>query len=495
MPAGSSTGSATRSDADGRWTALFLLTAVVAAAAVFALDMGRLRRIRALHEALAPLGRMSSVGRLKPGSEAVRTFSTRIRAVATNCGAGEIDGWCRCFEGLALLLDGKNEDAWGHMREAAGLLEGQDFSSLIRLVEGLERRAGDETVFAELCPPAHSLDEFSSMLAAWFMVCDGDGGAASPYLRRSRRLRDSCPTWSYLAALRECRAHRYSRALEHLHRARGLTACGASDTTRTYGFELDPYSIRLSLGDDGLEWKADGWRTPAQALIPYGTFKARRRREMMELLAGVNHSLGRFNRCLYWAEIAEKTDTAAPIARWERELLDELLYPEAYAARVYAACRRYGLEPALVFAVMREESRFDPAARSHAGALGVMQLTPYTARWICAQRRMRYSPSLLANPDDNIDLGCWFLNHLIGLYGRSPEHYEWCIAAYNCGIKTADRWRRRWMRRRRPRDITPFLRYKETREYVVKVRASYLKYKALLEERRHRNSADVRSLR
>src|SRR5204862_3343371 len=91
-----------------------------------------------------------------------------------------------------------------------------------------------------------------------------------------------------------------------------------------------------------------------------------------------------------------------------------LWYPLDYAPVVVGNARLYHLDPALVAAVIYEESQFDAHARSGAGAVGLMQLLPDTARGIAIHTGgTKFHPATdLLDPDLNVRYGCWYLQHL-----------------------------------------------------------------------------------
>ena len=97
----------------------------------------------------------------------------------------------------------------------------------------------------------------------------------------------------------------------------------------------------------------------------------------------------------------------------------------------------YRLDPALLAAVIWQESRFRPAAVSSAGAVGLMQLLPSTARGI-AQRTggSAFVESDLYEPELNIRYGAWYLRHLLDKYGDT----QLALAAYNAGQTNVDGW-------------------------------------------------------
>ncbi len=96
-----------------------------------------------------------------------------------------------------------------------------------------------------------------------------------------------------------------------------------------------------------------------------------------------------------------------------------------------------GLDPALIAAVIYEESRFRDQT-SHAGARGLMQITPDTADFIANHSGgYRFKQSDLATPQINISYGSYYLRYLIDHYGGSEPL---AVAAYNAGLGNVDRW-------------------------------------------------------
>ena len=132
------------------------------------------------------------------------------------------------------------------------------------------------------------------------------------------------------------------------------------------------------------------------------------------------------------------------------------LYPLRYESIVRAHARNYRLDPALLAAVIYQESKFRADARSPSGAVGLMQLLPSTAVGI-AQRTggSRFRVDDLLDPEINVRYGSWYLRHLLDKYGDESA----ALAAYNAGQANVDRWRREG------RGIL----FEETREYVERV--------------------------
>ncbi len=130
-----------------------------------------------------------------------------------------------------------------------------------------------------------------------------------------------------------------------------------------------------------------------------------------------------------------------------------------------------GPEPALVHAVMRQESNFEVAAESRAGARGLMQIIPATARAISRALNIHYAPEKLASDGHyNLKLGQAFLAELLGRYDGS---YILALAAYNAGPGNVARWIKQTGDPRRPDvdaiDWIEQIPFDETRNYVERV--------------------------
>jgi soluble lytic murein transglycosylase len=143
-----------------------------------------------------------------------------------------------------------------------------------------------------------------------------------------------------------------------------------------------------------------------------------------------------------------------------------LRYPLEYRRLVEGYARIYGLDPALVAAVIYEESRFRPGTRSDAGAVGLMQLLPSTAQGIADRTGGRaFRVSDLLDPDINVRYGCWYLRHLREKYADRPNGDALALAAYNAGQSNVDSWIEHTPPGRPVR-----IRFASTRQYVDDVR-------------------------
>ncbi|RDI01459.1 soluble lytic murein transglycosylase [Caldimonas thermodepolymerans] len=162
----------------------------------------------------------------------------------------------------------------------------------------------------------------------------------------------------------------------------------------------------------------------------------------------------------------------------------EQRYPMPFRREVVARAREIGLDPAYVYGLIRQESRFVMDARSHVGASGLMQLMPATARWTARKIGLQYTPARLTDRDTNIMLGTSYLKLVLDDQGGSQALGA---AAYNAGPARPRRWREGpeldaaiWV------ENIPF---SETREYVKRVLANATYYAARL------NGGEMPSLR
>ncbi len=156
--------------------------------------------------------------------------------------------------------------------------------------------------------------------------------------------------------------------------------------------------------------------------------------------------------------------------------LDEdpsLLFPQPYFHFVSEAGRRFGVNPELIYAIMRQESSFDPQARSHADAFGLMQLIPEAARRVEGMTDISLDTAEdLYQPNTNVTLGAAFLRLLMDQY---DEQFILTVASYNASEKAI----RGWMRTRYRGDSLEFIEdipYEETRGYVKLVLRNYIFY-------------------
>ena len=133
-----------------------------------------------------------------------------------------------------------------------------------------------------------------------------------------------------------------------------------------------------------------------------------------------------------------------------------LLYPLRYEEIIDGHAANYRLDPALLAAVIYQESKFRADAKSSSGAIGLMQLLPDTAQGIADRTGgSRFVVDDLYDPELNVRYGAWYLRHLLDKY----ESEQLALAAYNAGQTNVDEWRRQGIG----------IQFAETRAYVDKV--------------------------
>jgi soluble lytic murein transglycosylase len=150
-------------------------------------------------------------------------------------------------------------------------------------------------------------------------------------------------------------------------------------------------------------------------------------------------------------------------------------YPTPYKDDIVARSRELGLDPPYVLGLIRQETRFMATLRSHAGASGLMQLMPATARWTARKIGVDYSPEMITDPGTNLRLGTGYLKLVLDAFDGSQAM---AAAAYNAGPNRPRKWREGpWLDSAVWAENIPF---PETRDYVKKVMSNATIYAALL---------------
>jgi soluble lytic murein transglycosylase len=185
-----------------------------------------------------------------------------------------------------------------------------------------------------------------------------------------------------------------------------------------------------------------------------------------ELLAAAQFACDRevWDRCI---NTSERTKT---------EFSFEQRYPTPFREAVVRRAREINLDPAYVYGLIRQESRFVTDARSHVGASGLMQVMPATARWTANKLGMRgFTVDQLNERDTNIAIGTGYLKLVLDDFGGSMPM---AAAAYNAGPSRPRAWRNGpTMEAAAWAENVPFT---ETRDYVKKVLANTTVYAAMI---------------
>jgi len=170
----------------------------------------------------------------------------------------------------------------------------------------------------------------------------------------------------------------------------------------------------------------------------------------------------------YFFGLARSAPPALPLAFWD------FFYPLGWRTELTDAASRAALDPYFVAAIVREESSFDPLARSRVGARGLMQLMPDTARQLAKGRGLPAGDDMLADPGANLALGSAYLAGLMKEFGEP----RLAVAAYNAGPARV----REWWNGRATDDLEAWVElipFNETRSFVRRVMLSWEEYRRL----------------
>jgi soluble lytic murein transglycosylase len=159
-----------------------------------------------------------------------------------------------------------------------------------------------------------------------------------------------------------------------------------------------------------------------------------------------------------------------PVGRWR--LAWEAAFPRPWADLVLRESTSAQIPPALAWAIMREESAFIPDAKSAAGALGLMQLMPATAKKVAGDASTDFDDVLLKRPEVSIALGARLLASLRQTFSGRPDE---AVASYNAGPVAVRRWIADGSND--PPDLfVERIKFDETRAYVKRVLESQAAY-------------------
>lgn len=231
----------------------------------------------------------------------------------------------------------------------------------------------------------------------------------------------------------------------------------ASDPHFLTGLEL----LRLDNRDAGAELLAARWQGQGEG-APRLLFHLLR-------VTGYERSARAIARALL------REGRVAPTAA-ETRLVYVAAYPQAFRELVVRHSRSAKVDPDLMQALIREESAFDPHARSSTGALGLAQLMPATASAVAHELKLTLAtPEALFEPQQNIRLGSAYLG---SLQKRFAGNLPYAVASYNAGPGAVDRWRSRFPQAELDEWVEQ-IPVEETRLYVKHVLGSAAAYQVL----------------
>ncbi|OUL24234.1 transglycosylase SLT domain-containing protein [Nostoc sp. 106C] len=147
-------------------------------------------------------------------------------------------------------------------------------------------------------------------------------------------------------------------------------------------------------------------------------------------------------------------------------------YPFPYLQEIEKWSTQRQLNPLLVTALIRQESRFEPKVKSIANATGLMQVLPSTAKWIAPQIKVDSKTINLEDPNDNIMLGTWYLDHTHQQYNNNSLL---AIASYNAGPGNVSKWLQT-IPTQDPDEFVEKIPFDETKNYVRQVLGNYWNY-------------------
>ncbi|KGM94828.1 lytic transglycosylase [Clostridium novyi A str. 4552] len=154
-------------------------------------------------------------------------------------------------------------------------------------------------------------------------------------------------------------------------------------------------------------------------------------------------------------------------------------YPMKYKEYIMKYSEQYDLDPYLVASVIKTESNFEKNAKSNKGAIGLMQLTPSTAKWAAKQMKIKnFKVEMLYNEEFNIKMGCWYLDNLKQEF---QSNMSLVIAAYNGGRGNVKKWLNNEENSKNGVDLH-YIPFKETDKYLKKVQVSCNVYEFLYKD-------------
>lgn len=196
-------------------------------------------------------------------------------------------------------------------------------------------------------------------------------------------------------------------------------------------------------------------------------------RRGLEALLSAYSAIGGARRAyrLSWAERGELEKAPSPTNRWAWEAA----YPRPYLSLVENSAEKHGVDPAHVYATMRQESGYAERVVSRADAIGLLQLLPSTARSIGRKHGVEVTREMLFEPRWNIELG---VAEIASIHSATDGCTPLTIAAYNAGEKAV----KRWLGETGEIELDRFVEripYDETRNYVRRVTSHLARYRYL----------------
>jgi soluble lytic murein transglycosylase len=155
------------------------------------------------------------------------------------------------------------------------------------------------------------------------------------------------------------------------------------------------------------------------------------------------------------------------------------LFPLPYRSHLLKHSHAHDLDAFMVAALIRQESEFNPRARSRVNALGLTQVMPGTGRQLAGRVGLRrFSTSMLYQPEPNLRIGTYYLRTLLD---RWAGKWEETLASYNAGPSRAVNWVT-WGDFREPAEFVETVPFSETREYIQAVVRNAALYRQIYQD-------------
>lgn len=155
--------------------------------------------------------------------------------------------------------------------------------------------------------------------------------------------------------------------------------------------------------------------------------------------------------------------------------VQEILYPLGFRDQIEARAAQAGVDPALVAALICQESTFDPGAVSQVGARGLMQIMPYTGRSLARSLGVRFRRDALHDPSTSLTFGTAYLRDMLARFGGREER---ALAAYNAGPHRVDAWTSGRLDVS-AEEFVETIPFTETRNYVMTILSSREQYRRI----------------
>ncbi|MCO4783803.1 MAG: lytic transglycosylase domain-containing protein [Candidatus Cloacimonetes bacterium] len=192
--------------------------------------------------------------------------------------------------------------------------------------------------------------------------------------------------------------------------------------------------------------------------------------------------LKRLHKMFFLLNLSYKLDEFSVIEKHFQQKQLFLLYPRPYYTIIEKISKKFDVDIGLIYAIMREETHFNERAKSHAGALGLMQLMPKTAKELHHEISIKF-PGLFKSKFNTSDLFRFELNIIYGVYylsklkKRYKGQLQYMVAAYNAGPAPVKRWKK--CSNTRNTLFEDCVGYKETSSYLERVLGSYQYYQKI----------------